>query len=196
MARHPDGGTRTFIEQKRRAQLIDVTIAMVAEHGYAGTSLSRIAGGAGITKAAVLYHFPTKDAVVAAAYQHVLTALVTRVAAAVEAAPATDGPAAYVRTMIAHLHEHPEHTRMLTEALTSTETQDQGSSGRWHALAQIVAAARAARGLDEHADLRTAAIIVGGAIDALVGERLRDPAYDTITAAEELVGMIERTLLT
>ncbi|WP_420111139.1 TetR/AcrR family transcriptional regulator, partial [Pseudactinotalea sp.] len=179
MATRQSTGSLTFIEQARRAQLIEVTIAMVAEHGYSGTSLSRIAGGAGITKAAVLYHFPTKDAVVDAAYQHVLTALVTRLAGAVEAADLAHGPAVYVRTMIAHLHEFPEHTRMLTEALTNAATQEQDTSARWQGLAQIMAAARVARGLDGDADLRTLAIVVGGAIDAIIGERLRDPSYDT-----------------
>lgn len=194
MARRKSTGSPTFIEQARRTQLIEVTIAMVAEHGYSGTSLSRIAGGAAITKAAVLYHFPTKDAVVDAAYQHVLATLVTRITGAVEAADPAHGPAVYVRTMIAHLHEFPEHTRMLTEALTSGATPEQDTSRRWQGLAQIMAAARAARGLGGGTDLRTLAIVVGGAIDAIIGERLRDPSYDTIAAGEELVTVLEGAL--
>lgn len=194
MATRQSTGSLTFIEQARRTQLIEVTIAMVAEHGYSGTSLSRIAGGAGITKAAVLYHFPTKDAVVDAAYQHVLTALVTRLADAVESADPAHGPAVYVRTMIAHLHEFPEHTRILTEALTNAAAQEQDTSPRWKGLAQIMATARVARGLNGDADLRTLAVVVGGAIDAIVAERLTDPSYDTIAAGEELVAVLEGAL--
>lgn len=217
----------TFTERARRSQLIEVTIGLVAESGYAGTSLARIAEGAGITKAAVLYHYPTKDAVVRAAYEHVLTALITQVATAVEAVEPAQGPAAYIRTMIGYLRESPEHTRMIVEAMTSQPstadgsgpgsqgevrssaqeggqpnaqgespvgTQDQDPSTRWRGLAAIMASARQAKGLPTGADLRTLAIMVGGAIDAIVGERLLDADYDTRAAAEDLVLMTERTL--
>ena len=56
MKRPRDGRDRrelTLTEQARRAQLIEVTIDRIAEHGYSRTALSHIAEGAGITKAAV-----------------------------------------------------------------------------------------------------------------------------------------------
>src|SRR5690625_3782432 len=108
----PDERPLTFTERARRAQLIEVTIDLVAANGYAGTSLARIAQGAQITKAAVLYHYPSKDAVVQAAYQHVLVSLVTTVGSAVERAGPGEGPAAYIRSMIGHLRGHPHHTRV------------------------------------------------------------------------------------
>ena len=37
---------RTFTERLRREQLIGVTVVLVAEHGYRGVSLQRIAMGA------------------------------------------------------------------------------------------------------------------------------------------------------
>ena len=37
------GRQLTFTERARRAQLVDVTIRLIAEHGYAGCSLQRIA---------------------------------------------------------------------------------------------------------------------------------------------------------
>src|SRR5690625_1295446 len=112
MARSQESRDRrepTLTEQARRAQLIEVTIDQIADHGYGGASLSRIAQGAGITKAAVLYHFPTKSAVVRAAYEHALTALTEHVGAAVTAVDPTQAPAAYIRTMIGHMREHPRH---------------------------------------------------------------------------------------
>ena len=48
----------TFTRRARKAQIIEMTIELVAEKGYAGTTLSGIAERSGITKAAVLYHFP------------------------------------------------------------------------------------------------------------------------------------------
>ncbi|WP_016700548.1 TetR/AcrR family transcriptional regulator [Actinoalloteichus spitiensis] len=183
----------TLTEQARRTQLIEVTIGLVAERGYAGTSLSRIAEGAGITKAAVLYHFPSKDAVVSAAHEHVLTALTSHVAVAVEAVPPEGGPGAYVRAMIGHLREHPRHTRMIVEAMTQGDG-DYDSSLRWRPLASLLAAARQARGVTSELDLRTLAITIGGAVDAIVAERLADDGYDTEAAADLLVSVVERTL--
>lgn len=195
MARTPASEERklTFTERARRAQLIEVTIDLVAANGYAGTSLAGIAQGAEITKAAVLYHYPSKDAVVQAAYLHVLVSLATTVGSAVERAGPGEGPAAYIRSMIGHLREHPHYTRMIVEAVINQHQDDDGSQ-RWRNFAEIMATARRERGLAADGDLRTTAIMIGGAIDGIVGERMADPDYDTVAAAEELVQMTELVL--
>jgi TetR/AcrR family transcriptional regulator len=188
------GRNLTFTEQARRAQLIDVTIELVAERGYAAASLGRIAESAGITKAGVLYHFPSKQALVEAAHEHVLSALVTTVGAAVEAAGPAGGPAAYIRSMVGHLRDRPRHVRMLIEAITSGASLTD-SKARWSVVAELVSAARAARGLTGVADVRSAALVIGGGIDAIVSESLADPEYDAAAAAELLVHVVERGLL-
>ncbi|WP_147915410.1 TetR/AcrR family transcriptional regulator [Ruania zhangjianzhongii] len=175
----------TFIERARRAQLIEVTIELVADDGYRGASLARIAERAGLSKAAVLYHFASKDALVQAAHQATLVALTGDVAKAIEAADSADAPAAYVRAMIGHLREQPRHTRMLIEAM-SHGFGEHGAAERWRALAQILEASWPGR----LADSRTAAVIIGGAIDGIVNESLQDPTYDTAAAAEQLIRMI------
>ncbi|MFH8756418.1 TetR/AcrR family transcriptional regulator [Streptomyces atroolivaceus] len=199
MTRTSDSGTgreqrpRTFIEQARRAQLLDVTIGLVAEHGYAGTSLARIAAGAGITKAAVLYHFPSKEAVVVAARNQVLGGMARHVGEAVEAVGAEEAPGAYVRSMIGYLRDNPRQTRMIVEALGGTGDRPDRAMRR-QPLAEILAAAREARGLSGVLDFRTLAVVTGGSIDAVVSEHLADPGYDTAAAADLLVGMLERSL--
>ena len=182
------------MEQARRAQLIDVTISLVAERGYAATSLASIANAAGITKGAVLYHFSTKEAVVTAAYDSVLEALVADVGAAVTATTEDLRPAAYVRAMIGHLREHPHHTRMLTQALV-LDTEPSSSRARWAPLEELMIAARRARGLHGEVDTRSLAIAVGGGIDAIVSERLADPSYVTDSATDVLIRMLESVLM-
>ncbi|GIJ78382.1 DNA-binding transcriptional regulator, AcrR family [Micromonospora phaseoli] len=183
----------TLTERARRAQLIEVTIELVAAKGYAGASLAAIAERAGITKAAVLYHFPTKAAVVRAAHEHALSALVGEVATAVEAAGPEDGPAAYIRSMVGHLRKHPRHTRMIIEAMTHDEG-DHDPAARWRPLAELITVAGHARGASADGDARTTAIIIGGAIDAIVSEQLHDPDYDTAAAADLLVELLGRKL--
>lgn len=188
------GRNLTFTEEARRAQLIDVTIELVAEHGYAASSLGRIAEKAGITKAGVLYHYRSKQALVEAAHEHVLSGLVATVGAAVEAAGPAEGPAAYIRSMVGHLRERPRHVRMIIEGITSG-TSPADSEARWSVVAELVSAARAARGLPGELDARSAALLIGGGIDAIVSESLTDPAYDAAAAAELLVDVVERGLL-
>ncbi|MFF0989568.1 TetR/AcrR family transcriptional regulator [Kocuria nitroreducens] len=194
----------SLIERTRRTQLIDVTLELVAEHGYAGTSLARIARAAGITKGAVLYHFPSKDAVIAAARDQVLAELVADVGAAVESSPVSAAPAVYVRRMVEHLTGHPYRARMIVESgLHEASLRPASAPGsgarpapaeRWQPLALLLQHARPTRGTGPASDLRTLAIAVGGAIDGLISEKLDDPSFDAVAAAETVVRMLEGEL--
>jgi len=44
-----------------RQKLLDVAMSLIGQHGCAGTSLQMIADELGITKAAIYYHFRTRD---------------------------------------------------------------------------------------------------------------------------------------
>ncbi|GIH91124.1 TetR/AcrR family transcriptional regulator [Planobispora siamensis] len=52
---------RSFIETARRAQIVACAIEVIAEVGYAQTSLALIAKRAGISKGVISYHFKGKD---------------------------------------------------------------------------------------------------------------------------------------
>lgn len=179
----------TLTERARRSQLVEVTVELVADRGYGDASLAAIAERAGITKAAVLYHFASKAALVRAAHEHVLAQLVARVVAAIEAADAEGAPAAYIRAMIGHFREHPRHTRMIIEAMTNGEGE-YDSADRWRPLADLLGAAGRAIETKSEMERRTLAIIIGGAIDAIVAEQLTDPEYDTAAAADRLVALV------
>lgn len=51
----------TFIENARRAQIIDAAVEVVAEFGYTGASFVEIARHARITKSIISYHFEDKN---------------------------------------------------------------------------------------------------------------------------------------
>src|SRR5690606_17051863 len=143
-----DPKRRTVTEDARRAQLIGVTIDLVARHGYAGCSLQRIAAAAGITKAAVIYHFASKNEVIRAAYETVLTDMVDHVTERVEAA---DSPVAaveaYLAAMIDYAGRHPNRIRMLIEAMVAGDetgvTDRPTSPDRARGLATLIRAAQA-----------------------------------------------------
>lgn len=58
-----------------REQIRRVALEMFAERGYAGTSLREIAERLGVSKAAVYYHFPTKEDILASLLEDFLTQL-------------------------------------------------------------------------------------------------------------------------
>jgi AcrR family transcriptional regulator len=66
------------VDERRRntrEQIRNVALEMFAERGYAGTSLREIAERLGVTKAAVYYHFPTKEDILASLLQDYLVQL-------------------------------------------------------------------------------------------------------------------------
>jgi AcrR family transcriptional regulator len=71
--------------ERARADILSAATALFSVAGYAGTSLAEIARRAGCSKAAVLYHFHTKDEILAelvAPGLQTMAALVERIDAA------------------------------------------------------------------------------------------------------------------
>lgn len=186
----------TLTEQARRAQLIGVTIDLISRHHYAGTSLARIAEAAGISKAAVLYHFPSKDAVVRAAYDSVIEGLTTHVGGAVATESGAGVIEAYIRSITEYLREHPNHTRMIIEAIGEAPNVDDtpNAPSRHQTVTAMLTAARDAGDFRADIDPPTIAVIVNGALDGIVSESLATPGFDSAAAAETLIDLLRRSL--
>ncbi|MEP7090731.1 MAG: helix-turn-helix domain-containing protein, partial [Nocardioidaceae bacterium] len=53
-----------------RQRLLDATVECLVEHGWSGTSTTLVSRRAGVSRGAQLHHFPTKQALVLAAVEH------------------------------------------------------------------------------------------------------------------------------
>lgn len=195
MEKTNDGRRRTFVEEARRAQILACAVDLIAEHGYANATLARIAERASISKAAVLYHFESKEQILRQVLTATLDDITTRLAEALSAAPTPpDAIAAYVRTLIAYMAGHPAGVRILVEGIVSTElvtgTNMRTEPERWRPLADIFARGQQSGHFREF-DTRTAAIGLTGAIDAIASEMLADPGYAPLPAAETLVDLTQ-----
>ena len=71
---------------QRKTQIIEATLRLIAEHGLAGTSMSRIADEVGISNAALYRHFASRDDIVIAAHD----SLIQRVLAWLNSSSAPD----------------------------------------------------------------------------------------------------------
>jgi len=64
--------SRTQQERSRATQrrLLDATVTCLIEYGWSGTTTTTVADTAGVSRGAQVHHFPTKNALVLAAVEH------------------------------------------------------------------------------------------------------------------------------
>ena len=73
-----------------RARLLEATVELLVERGFAGTSTTLVSERAGVSRGAQLHHFPTKNDLVVAAVEHLTELRGAELAEAVEALPRRD----------------------------------------------------------------------------------------------------------
>lgn len=74
-----------------RTSLLSAAAALVSEHGYSALTLDAVGASVGVSKGGVLYHFPTKQALVAALLEELTTGFDADQNAAHEADPTEPG---------------------------------------------------------------------------------------------------------
>jgi AcrR family transcriptional regulator len=70
-----------------RARLLDATVELLVERGFAGTTTTLVSERAGVSRGAQLHHFPTKNDLVVAAVEHLTEVRGAELAAAAAALP-------------------------------------------------------------------------------------------------------------
>ncbi|MGH8921533.1 MAG: TetR/AcrR family transcriptional regulator [Actinomycetes bacterium] len=192
----------TFIEQARRAQMVQCAAEEIAEHGYAATSLVAIARRAGVSRGVISYHFADKDDLV----EQLVTDFYADAAAFI--APrmlAQSGVRAQVSAFIeANLEffaEHPIQVRAAMEIATHhrfatgarlDEVRPEPAAGRAGLIALLEQGQ--AGGELRQFDTRAMAVAMRHAIDGALTELARDPEFDFTTYARELVTTFDLAL--
>ncbi|UDY23491.1 TetR/AcrR family transcriptional regulator [Nocardioides sp. Kera G14] len=70
-----------------RARLLEAAVEVLVERGFANTTTTLVSERAGVSRGAQLHHFPTRNDLVFAAVEHVMTTRGAELAAAAEALP-------------------------------------------------------------------------------------------------------------
>jgi TetR/AcrR family transcriptional regulator, fatty acid metabolism regulator protein len=193
----------TFIEAARRAQIVDAAVALIAELGYPQVSIAKIAERINVAKSVVLYHFKTKDALIAAIVEDVMTTAAVTMAPLLTAESTAAGKlSAYIRANVAVLHEHRLRSVAMFEIVGAYRSAD---GRRFDQVAAESVQAEPPEG--ELALLDPLAIFDAGvrsgefrplpsvfmrnalraALDGAVSELARDLDYDVLGYGEELV---------
>lgn len=90
----------------KRESLLRAASTLVAEHGYSSLTLDAVGAVAGVSKGGVLYHFPTKEALVVALVEELATGFDADQTSAHEADPSP--PGAWTRAYLAATTAPPE----------------------------------------------------------------------------------------
>ncbi|WP_166907168.1 TetR/AcrR family transcriptional regulator [Mycobacterium sp. DL440] len=115
-----------------RARLVEAAVGLFTRHGFAGTSLQMIADELGFTKAAIYYHFRTREQLLTAVLDPVLAQL-QRI---VEEAETHRGVHARADHMVRGYADLAVHNRALVAVLSSDPSVDEALRTRpeWDTL--------------------------------------------------------------
>lgn len=96
-----------------RARLLEATVECLVERGFSGTSTTLVSERAGVSRGAQLHHFPTKNALVLAAVDHVTAIRGQELVAAAAGLPAGRHRTRAVLQMLADHFTSPVFTAAL-----------------------------------------------------------------------------------
>ena len=188
----------SFIEEARRAQILECAIETFAELGYANTSLARIAERAGISKGVISYHFAGKtelmEQLVEQVYREITGFVLTRMEKETTAAGALR---ANIRSVAEYMRGHRARLLALGEIFNNLRTPDgkrrYGIASNEPIYLQREEMFRLGQQAGEFRpfDPRVMAVTVQGAIDEMFAYWATYPDHDLEAHADELADLFE-----
>ncbi|ROO87651.1 TetR family transcriptional regulator [Actinocorallia herbida] len=189
---------RRLSDEVRRAQIIEATVAVIAELGYENTSLARIAERAEVSKGLVSHHFTDKDRLMEAVAR---ATLVTLRQGLVDALVLTDPVPEVMRAAIHRAADlgvthHPELTalRQISTNLRAADGTPRLGLSDYYEETYQGQQALFHRGQEEGSlrdfDARVMAITYQGAIDTMLTYLHEHPETDVHQYADALADLL------
>ena len=185
---------RSAAATSRRAQILDATIDVIAQEGFARASFARICERAGLSSTRLIsYHFAGKAELVAALVEHVVAGIGEHVGALVMAAE-TPGERlrAYVEGVVGYADTHRAPMSALLQVVMSGAWGDgrPAPSDVSH-LERILADGQRSGAMREF-DTRVMAGTIQRAVEAVPFQLEADADLDCTAYAAELVELFDR----
>jgi len=189
---------RSFIENARRAQLVECATNAIAELGYTNASMAEIAKRARVSKGVISYHFAGKreliEQVVNAAMEKAGAVMLPRIYAEHNTAGMLR---AYIESNLEFIAAHRNHVLALMNIAVGA--REDRKSGVDLALAfepAVIALENMLRSGQEHGEFRefstrVMAVTIRNAIDALAPLLAADPKLDLKLYANELATLFD-----
>jgi TetR/AcrR family fatty acid metabolism transcriptional regulator len=185
----------SFIEQARRAQIIDCAIEAIAELGFAQASLAQIAKRAGVSTGVILYYFAGKDDLIGEVIRHVFAKGAEVIGPEVNA---QDDPReallAFIRGNVAFFRDYPHYGRAVMNITRSgvaagfDEFLDRPRRDGFRSILEWGQRIGAFRPFS--VDVMSTSIVE--AMDIIPRRHFQNPELDFATYADELVTLFDR----
>jgi AcrR family transcriptional regulator len=186
--------TRSTAAAARRAQIIEATIDVVAEEGFARASFARICERAGLSSTRLIsYHFAGKAELVAALVEHVVAGIGAHVGARVMAAETPgDRLRAYIEGVVGYADAHRAPMSALLQVVVSGAWGDgrPAPSDVSHLERILVDGQRS--GTMRRFDAHVMASTIQRAVEAVPFQLEADADLDCTAYAAELVELFDR----
>ncbi len=190
---------RSFIEEARRAQIIQCAIETIATMGYANASLAQIAKRAGISKGVISYHFADKDELIQEVLRKVLTEFGDYIQSRVLAEESCAARLrTYIESNIGFMAARRDYVIVLFEIFTHGRSWNAEGSFSDKAeyesglkeLTQLLRKGQRAGEFREFAP-RVMAITIRQGIDGVCPQLIADPKLDLDSYATELANIFD-----
>jgi TetR/AcrR family fatty acid metabolism transcriptional regulator len=195
-------GGSTFTQQKRRDQLVDCMIEVIADVGFARASVGEVARRAGVSKGVVTYHFAAKDDLVRAVIADVIASMAEDLEPRLLAAEPARFPerfvAAYITAWAGYYRSHGRQVLALVRIFTAFRDDLGRPSPAFSARAGEVAAIERVLRIGQDMgrlgsfDPHVMAGVIKVAVDDLLTQFIHDPDLDLESHAAQLVTLFER----
>jgi TetR/AcrR family transcriptional regulator, fatty acid metabolism regulator protein len=197
---HPARRSATFTEVARRAQIVEATIATIAEAGYQHASYAQIAKRAGLSSTGLIsYHFASKAELIGEVVREIVAAgqgfMLPRIESA---APGSDRLRAYIRSNLEFMATHPEHMRAVADILGASRREPGGPPAPYaplHAqgLAQLEGYLREGQRNRQFRRFSPAvmALAIRAAIDEVAYRLAGEPDLDLTAYGRELAALFD-----
>lgn len=194
-------GQKSFIEEARRAQIVQSAVEVIAEHGFARASLARIAEHAGISKGVISYHFAGKEELMEEVVTRVYTEIGEHVIARMSGAgSATTLLRTHIVSVAEHMKAHRTRLRALGEIFANLRTADgalrYGIKAGEEGLLALEKIYRLGQESGEFRsfDTRVMAVTHQSAVDSMFAYWQAYPEHDLEAHAGELADLFERAV--
>jgi len=116
-----DGRTRR--REDTRQKLFEAAVELIAERGYAETTVEDIAVRAGVAKGTVYYNFPSKPKLFEGLLRHGIGLLTDRFRAAVDGVAPRAAVAALIRVQLEYIQQYPAFAQLLLSEMWRTNRE-------------------------------------------------------------------------
>ncbi len=189
----------SFIEQARRAQIIECAIETIAELGFAQASLARIAKRAGVSTGVTLYYFSGKDDLIRAVAAHIFATGEAFIRPGVDREEGPSGALeAFIRLSVAFIARRPALPRAMMNIIRAGADQGGGprfdpgiTAARRQGFESILTWGQSVGAFRAFAVQVMAATIIE-ALDFIPSQIAAQPDLDLDAYAEELVELFRR----